>query len=284
VDLDRVADELYGLPPEDFIAIRTEREKQAKAAGDRDLAAAIRALTKPNTVGWLANQLVRAHRDQIEPLLELGAGLREATANLSGDELRTLGRQRHQLIYALVQLARAIAKDAGRKVSDDTARGLESTLNAALADEAAAEQLLAGQLTDSLERGGFTPADDVIEAPVRRASPSPAGAKVASLQEHRAAQLEQARRDVDRAEADVEEARAAQAAAHDAAEQAERDAEQAQARVDEARAALDETISAQVRADERRREAHTAAERAERLLQQADRRLADATHRRDRLS
>lgn len=166
MDLEAVADELYGLRPEDFIATRTEREKQAKAAGEPALAAEIRGLVKPNVVAWLANQLVREHRDQIEPLLELGAGLREATATLSGEQLRTLGRQRHQLIYALVQLAKSIAAQDGRRVTDDTGRGLEATLHAALADEGAAEQLLGGRLTTSLERSGFTPGDDV-PAPLR---------------------------------------------------------------------------------------------------------------------
>jgi len=50
VDLDTVADELYGLPPEEFTAARTAAEKEAKAAGEMELAAQIRTLAKPNQV------------------------------------------------------------------------------------------------------------------------------------------------------------------------------------------------------------------------------------------
>ena len=41
-----------------------------------------------------------------------------------------------------------MARAAGRSLSEDTVRGLEETLRAALADEEAASLLLAGRLTD----------------------------------------------------------------------------------------------------------------------------------------
>ena len=125
--IDEIADALYGLPPEQFTAARTQYEKEAKAAGDRDAAAVIHAMAKPSVTAWLANQLVREHRDELQPLLELGAGLRDATRNLAGDQLRTLSRQQHQLVHALVLQARHLARTAERSVSDDAVRGLEET-------------------------------------------------------------------------------------------------------------------------------------------------------------
>jgi hypothetical protein len=154
-DIDEIADELYGLPPEDFTAARTQYEKEAKAAGDRDGAARIHALAKPSVTAWLANQLAREQRDSLEPLLELGAGLRDATRKLEGDQLRALSRQQHQLVHALVQQARQVARAAGRSVSEDAIRGLDETLRAALADEQAARLLLAGHLTDALHSSDF---------------------------------------------------------------------------------------------------------------------------------
>lgn len=154
-DFDDVADELYGLPPEEFTAARNAYQKQAKQAGEPDLAKRIHALAKPTVTGWVANQLVREHEDELRPLLELGAGLREATRTLSGDQLRQLSRQQHELVYALVQQGRQLAKSAGRKISDDAARGLEDTLRAALADEAAAGLLMAGRLIEALHHDGF---------------------------------------------------------------------------------------------------------------------------------
>src|SRR4029453_6752835 len=44
VDLDEVADELYEVPPEEFIALRTARENEARAGGDKVLAKSIGAL------------------------------------------------------------------------------------------------------------------------------------------------------------------------------------------------------------------------------------------------
>ena len=41
VDLSDVADELYAVPPEEFIAARTAARDRAKADGDKELAAAI---------------------------------------------------------------------------------------------------------------------------------------------------------------------------------------------------------------------------------------------------
>ena len=50
VDLDDVADELYAVPPEHFIARRREYEQQARSHGDRALATAVGAL-----LGWRAS-------------------------------------------------------------------------------------------------------------------------------------------------------------------------------------------------------------------------------------
>jgi hypothetical protein len=155
VDVDEVADELYALAPRDFIAARDARSKEAKAAGDPAAAKQIAGLRKPTVVAWVANLLVRRRADDVAPLLELGDALREATATLSGPQLRELSRQRHQVIAALVQHARTLAQDEGQRVTEDVARGLEETLAAALADPDAGELLRQGRLTDALHHSGF---------------------------------------------------------------------------------------------------------------------------------
>jgi len=151
VDINSVADELYSLPPEEFTASRNLREQEAKALGDMLLAAEIHRLAKPNTAAWLANQLVREHSDEVRSFLDLGAAFSEATAMLSGDQLRELGRQRRERVRALLAQVRGLANASGHKVSQDAARAVESTLHAALADERVAEQLSAGRLTDTLQ-------------------------------------------------------------------------------------------------------------------------------------
>jgi hypothetical protein len=87
VDVESVSDELYGLPLDDCIPARNDREKQAKAAGEKDLAAQIHQLTKPSLVAWLASQLARERADEIAPFRELGAALREATATQAAEAL-----------------------------------------------------------------------------------------------------------------------------------------------------------------------------------------------------
>ena len=110
MDLDEVADELYAVPPEDFIALRTARQDEAKDDGDKALAKQIGALPKPSAAAWAANLLVRNRRAEIEGLVELGGLLREAQETLAGDELKALNRQRAQLLAALTRQASALAR------------------------------------------------------------------------------------------------------------------------------------------------------------------------------
>jgi hypothetical protein len=147
--------ELYGLPLGQFTAARAERAKQARAAGDREAAAAIAKLPKPNVVAWLANQLARQDPRELRLLLELGESLRRATADLDAAHLGELSRQQRQLMSALTGRVRQLAAQAGQAVSDSTVRGLEDTLHAALADEQAAQELVRGQLAGGLSRTGF---------------------------------------------------------------------------------------------------------------------------------
>jgi hypothetical protein len=160
-------DELYGLPLGQFIAARTKRAKQARSDGDGDAAAVIAKLPKPNVVAWLANQLARRDPGELRPLLELGESLRRATADLDAARLGQLSRQQRQLLSTLTGRARELAAEAGQAVSDSTARGLEETLHAALADEEAAQELVRGQLAVGLSRTGFPG----LDAPADSADP-----------------------------------------------------------------------------------------------------------------
>ena len=175
LDLESVADELYGVALGEFVSTRTAREKAARGTGDRALAASIHRLAKPSATAWLANQLVRRHRAELQPLLDLGADLRAAMASLSGPELRTLGQQQHRLIAALVTRAGALAAADGRQVSADTARGLEQTLHAALADETTAQTLLTGRLSEALDDSGFSLGAPLTGPPTGRSAGDSAG-------------------------------------------------------------------------------------------------------------
>jgi hypothetical protein len=277
VSFDSLAAGLYGLPPGQFVAERTAAEKQARSDGDRELASRIHQLTKPTTVGWLANQLVREHPEEIGPLLELGAGLREATANLSREKLQELMRLQHQVIGGLIKQARIIAHSAGQRISEDAVRGLEDTLRAALADESLGEQLLKGQLTGALEHDGFpgsaagasrpTPPTSVAkaEAPDPRiakaeqeVTEAQAGLTAATDAQQKAQQqlteaaakkhelqqrVERLQADLKRASHDHDQAQRTESEAAKRADQHDHESERARQRLDEALAERDELLS-----------------------------------------
>ena len=221
MDINSVGEELYSLPPEQFTAARNLREKQAKAIGDAQLATSIHRLRKPSVGAWLANQLVRAHPAEVESFVDLGAALREATATLSGDQLRELGKQRRQLVDALMQQIRALANAAGHNVSQDTARRLEDTLHAALADQSAAAQLRTGRLTDTLAGEGFPSAGAATPARPSPERPSPDAAKNEPAEQRRADQLGRAERDEQVARAALRDAAKGQERAQAVAERAD---------------------------------------------------------------
>ncbi|MBA3989475.1 MAG: hypothetical protein H0X54_00310 [Propionibacteriales bacterium] len=160
MDLDGVADELYSLPAGEFIAARNNLAKQARAEGDRQLAEQIRALRRPSTAAWLANQLVREHRAEIEPLLELGRELREVMADLDAGELRELTQQRYLLVSALVKQGRALGAARGARVTGEVSQALRATLEATLSDPDSAQSLASGHLTEALSVSGFGSASD----------------------------------------------------------------------------------------------------------------------------
>ncbi|MBQ0987451.1 hypothetical protein KBZ10_23605 [Streptomyces sp. F63] len=145
--VDELAEELYTLPPGDFIAARD----RAAAAAPRGERGAIRALRRPSLAAWAVNLLVREDPSRSELLLRLGAELRAAHGQPSGaGRLRELIGQQRQLVAALARRAGQLTADAGRPVSDAVLREVEGTVHAALADPEAARELAGGRLTKAL--------------------------------------------------------------------------------------------------------------------------------------
>jgi hypothetical protein len=310
--------ELYGLPLGQFTAVRAELAKQARADGDRDAAAVIAKLPKPNVVAWLANQLARQHPDDLRPLLDLGVSLRQATADLDAARLGELSRDQRQVVSALTGRARELAGEAGQAVSDSTVRGLQDTLHAALADEQAAEDLARGQLAAGLSRTGFpgldaaASADDltaVFAAPARATgsgrkattarSDAPAASAGSTQRTRKAAdrreeaaraaaearrqQLERARRAEAEVRAHATEADRDQERAGTALADAESAAQQAEQNIGRLQDELDAALDARNNAGRAQRQARKDADRADRTARQAARRLAEATSRREQL-
>ena len=280
-DLDEAADELYGLPRDAFVPRRTELAKAARAAGDRETAAAIGELRKPSVAAWLANALARDHPEEVGALEELGASLQDAQARLEGDALRALSRQRHELVAALVARARRIARDDGVSVGDTAIRELERTVTAALADPDAARALAVGRLVTALEPGAGLGDDATAAVPSARRPPArrppPPGRPREDLEREEREREEREREDREREEREreereVAEAREALSRARTALDEADRTLDEA----DDAHRAASATVS-DLRdrlADAEREEARDG-DAARRAREQRDRRAEE---------
>lgn len=168
MDVAEVADELYGLPPEEFTAARNERAKTYRSGGDRKLGAQIAALRKPSTAAWVVNQLARHRRAELDQLIELGATMREAHLDLKAERLRALSDQRHRVIAALAGAGRALAAEQGHAVSETVVQEVEQTLEAALADPDAAQAVGSGHLLTALSYAGLGGGGGAVADPALR--------------------------------------------------------------------------------------------------------------------
>lgn len=275
--LEETARELYGLAPGDFTAARNGCVKDARAAGDKDLAEQIQRLRKPTTAAWVLNALVRQHHDEVDQVLALGAELRAAQGVLAGDELRALDRSRRQLTRAVTDQARVLARESGHPVSEQVAGAVEEALRAAMADAGAAAALSTGLLTDAFSSTGLDPVDleglvAVPSAlPATAAEPTPAArTRPTAPKSPAAADLADARSAVEAADRALEESRSVAEQARHATRAARREREAMEARRSELRRQLDELDRAVADAEEAERTAG-------RLLRAAERDEAAAT-------
>jgi hypothetical protein len=262
-----VADALYALPLADFTPARDARARELK--GDRELSARVKALRKPSVAAWVVNLLVRREAAQVDQVLTVGAALREAQANLDGEELRALTRQRRQLTAAVTAQARALAAEAGHRVTESVAEQVEGTLTAAMVDAGAAAAVRSGLLVGALAATGVEAVDVGSALAVPEAagfSPTPTEAAEVprpDLQVIRDPEADRAaRRTAEEALADAEDALARSQAAR----------ESATARVGELQA---ESLQIQGELDELRRRVAQLETRAE----SADDDLAEAEER-----
>ncbi|AKJ08884.1 hypothetical protein ABB07_02215 [Streptomyces incarnatus] len=315
MDLDTVADELYGLRPEEFVAARDRRALDARKAGDQALAKEIGALRRPSLAAWAGNLLVRRQPEEVQPLLDLGESLRRAHRELDGPRLRKLVRRQSEVIGALGRQARRLAAEAGRPVGEGVQREVEETLHAVLADPEAAREWAAGRLVKPLSATfGFPEADATVLALRPVAPAATRGKRHAQLEapggrgpERKRAETEEPKRgEAERKRAEAAERadelahrrrlNEARGAARDAerdlrtreaeAEAAGREAEEARDRLAEAerrvrelRARLRDAEEEQQRSRDDEREARDRARQADRAVREARRRAEETAAR-----
>ncbi|MGX1564682.1 hypothetical protein [Streptomyces sp. NPDC055506] len=292
MEYDAVADELYALRPEEFTAARASAVAAARTAGDRDLAERIGALRKPSLAAWVGNLLVRSLPGEVEPLLRLGEGLRQAHHDLDGPQLRELSRQQHAIVRALSAQARQLAGEAGHSIGDGVQREVENTLHAVLADPEAARAWASGRLVKPLSATVGFPAvgEGAVTGsggakgqsrPPAAAAPSRPGRKGDGQQRKRVAE---ARRDAEAAERELRALRDEAAAAGRAVQEAKEQVDGLQRRVGELTEELERIRGEHEQARFAQRSARERARTADRRVREADRKAATATAKLERLT
>lgn len=292
MDLESVVDELYELRPQDFTAARDERAAAARTAGERDLAARISKLRRPTLSAWASNLLVRRQPEQVQPLIGIGEGLRQAHQNLDGEQLRELSRKQHALVGALAREARRLAEGAGQPIGDQAQREIESTLHAVLADPGAAKEWAAGHLAKPLSAPvGFTEAVQTTVAPRKKPAAAPPGDTHERTASTESSPAEEQHRELDAARKDAESAEKAAQVLEREHEQAKAERERAEAGLREAEERvsalsreLKEAQAGQRTARDRAREARDGARTADREARAARRRAGSAAVRAERLA
>jgi hypothetical protein len=268
VDLDTIAEKLYGVAPEAFTSSRSAEVRAARSAGNRQLADALAQLRRPTVGAWLANQLARERKDKVEALLDLGTSMRKAQEAGDGSELRLLTRQRRQTIATLVSEAKGIARTRNQPLSENSTRELENTLEAAVATADAANALRSGRLNVGLTYSGFGSLDldatltEASKTTERRRSRAPGPAESPKKRKRPSAASEglpQPKDDRSKLKLELAEAKRKEKSAEDVLSGAQRE-------VNDVHAACDALRSEIVIAERHLRETKRSLEEAERRL------------------
>lgn len=157
-------EQLYAAPLARFTPLRTELVAQARAAGDKGLAASVSRLRKPTVAAWAVNHYVRHQRDDLADLQAFAELLRTAQRTLDADQLRVLGRERTRRVDDLADAMAVSAREAGQPLSATVLQEVRDTLTALIADEEAEASILTGSLVRALSYSGFgsVELDDVV--------------------------------------------------------------------------------------------------------------------------
>lgn len=280
--LEQAADELYGLPPDEFTGARDALVKRLRGDKQRELANEVKALRKPTVAAWALNQLVRNRRKDVERLLAAGEELREAQEQLvaSGDRsgFQNAAAQERELVATLARDAAALAAEAGVGTSQGLEEKLVATLHAAALDEEVAAELGAGRVLRERQAvtafgAGFELAPALSKPAPKRAKPAKASKDEETKRKREQAEEARARQELSAARLEERSAgrerdAAAKAAARaaDRLAKAEERAAEAARRLEEAREELEEAQEQERSASERYESAAAAVVEAEKKL------------------
>ncbi len=151
-----LGDELYALPPAAFTATRDAFVAQARERGDRAEAAELAGMKRPTQGAWLVNLFALRKPAAVAELIDLGEEIRAAQGTVPPTQLRDLSARRRRSLDAALAACTTLATGAGESAPTRAQLGeVETTLAAAMADEAAAQVVRAGRVIKALRYSGF---------------------------------------------------------------------------------------------------------------------------------
>lgn len=262
------ADELYGLPLDQFVPERGALAKALRSEGRGDESAEVAGLRKPSVAAWAVNQLVRTQGRAVAELWAAGDALRAAHTDAvaggrDGSSLRAASESERAVVDALVSAARGLLTSEGHELSATIVERVSETLHAAARDDRARGAVRAGRLERELRQLGFGVSDDAGRAARRRTGkPTPKKAVAAKERER----LATARAERERLAA-RKAAHAAEAKARRVMDRAARSVEIAQVRRERAARALGDADTALATA---REEAEAAADAHRRAVDELE--------------
>jgi len=236
-------DALYEEDPKTFVAARDRLAKELRAGGQRDDAAAVRALRRPSVSAWALNQVARRDASTIERLLETVERARVAQDEVLGgaerETLRDALTERRHALAAVIDSARVVIEESGRS-SDASTRDIESALQGSLTPD----------FTDALRRGVLTDLDagagdeDSLTGLLSASVPTSSASSASAARAEDATRRKEREAELARLRAEAQEAGAAVADAASAVADRERELHDARQSLEDARRAHERAVSA----------------------------------------
>jgi hypothetical protein len=277
-------DRLYQLPLDVFVEARNALAARLKASGNKDGAARVKALARPNQSAWAANQVYWTARGEFDALVASVVRLQNAQlpGAVGGVALKDAMKERREATDAVMRCAASLLTGAGHGTNPSTLLRVSNTLVALAAQAARPSDLCLGRLVQDLEPPGFEtfaaiaasppPAARFAAEPTASGEPSRAAAETLAVSpkaqgaeagERLRVALAEAEKGLDQARREAREAAGALSVAEKRAEAARAELHEATRRLERAqeRAAL--TAEDETSARQRAEQAASARESAE---------------------
>ena len=209
-------DELFTVPPKEFIQARNALADRLKRAGRKEQAAEVKRLPRPSPTVWAINRTARDAPERMAELVDAVARLERAQAGRSSD-LHDAIEQERNARGRVLQLALSRLAEGGQ-TSAETVRRLSATLLGAAGDRSARADLTRGRLTEDRQATGF---DLLAATPIHRAADGRTRDRDATAPAPRRTPGKVAKLPVRPAVEDVRRRRQEEQRAHEAARRAE---------------------------------------------------------------